>query len=158
VELYLRTANFEVFNPKIEEIRLIRGRRKKLVVPLFPCYIFAKFSPRNFDLIIYTRGVRKILGINGRPTPIRESIIETIKHRVQNNGHILIPENPDTEFELNQGDYVFITDGPLKGFYGIVEYEKPDNRVIILLISLDYQVKVDIYKFLLKKVNPEDIF
>ena len=70
VESYLNLANIEVFNPKIQEIRYIGEKRKKITVSLFPCYVFAKLNPSLFDLVIYTRGVRKILGVNGRPKPL----------------------------------------------------------------------------------------
>lgn len=157
VELYLSSANIEVFNPKIQEIRIIREKRKKVTVPLFPCYVFAKLSPSLFDFVIYTRGVRKILGVNGRPKPIKESIVETIKERINGNNHIYIPENHELEeFQFNRGDYIVVVDGPLKGFVGIVE-KVNSTKAIVMLISMDYQVKAEIHKFLLRKIDPEDL-
>jgi len=155
VESYLNLAKIEVFNPKIQEIRLIRGRRKKVIVPLFPCYVFAKLKPSLFDLIIYTRGVRKILGVNGRPKPIKESIIETIKERINNgNNHVYIPENCEIKFYLNPGDHVLVVDGPLRGFVGIVERAN-GLKAVVMLISMDYQVKAELHTFLLRKIDPE---
>lgn len=153
VELYLSLANIEVFNPKIQEIRYIGEKKKKVTVPLFPHYVFAKLRPNLFDLVIYTRGVRKILGINGRPKPIKDSIIEMIKERINGNNHILVPENYE-EFQLSQGDYVVVVDGPLKEFVGIVERIN-GTKAIVILISMDYQVKAEIHKFLLKKIDPK---
>lgn len=153
VESYLNLANIEVFNPKIQEVRYIGEKRKKITVLLFPCYVFAKLNPSLFDLVIYTRGVRKILGVNGRPKPIKESIIETIRERIRENSYIYVPENYE-EFQLCQGDYVVVVDGPLKGFAGIVERIN-GSKAIVMLISMDYQVKADIPKFLLRKVDPE---
>ncbi|WP_159420976.1 transcription termination/antitermination protein NusG [Candidatus Kryptonium thompsonii] len=155
VELYLSSANIEVFNPKIQEIRIVREKRKKVTVPLFPCYVFAKLSPSLFDLVIYTRGVRKILGVNGRPKPIKESIVETIKERINGNNHIYIPENCTLE-EFCPGDYIVVVDGPLKGFVGVVE-KVSTTKAIVMLISMDYQVKAEIHKFLLRKIDPEDL-
>ncbi len=155
VESYLNLANIEVFNPKVQEIRIIRGKRKKVTVPLFPCYLFAKLNSNLFHLVIYTRGVRKILGVNGRPKPIKESIVEAIKERINGNNHIYIPENCDLEeYEFSQGDYIVVVDGPLKGFVGIVE-KVNTTKAIVMLISMDYQVKAEIHKFLLRKIDPE---
>lgn len=154
VESYLNFAKIEVFNPKIQEIRLVKGKRRKVVVPLFPCYVFAKLRPSLFDLVIYTRGVRKILGVNGRPKPISESIIETIKERINGNNHIYIPENCELELNLHPGDYILVVDGPLKGFVGIVE-KINGSKAIVMLVSMDYQVKAKMHKFLLRKIDPE---
>ncbi len=154
VESYLNLAKIEVFNPKVQEIHLIRGKRKRVIVPLFPCYVFAKLRPNLFNLVIYTRGVRKILGVNGRPKPIKESIIETIKERINGNNGILVPENCEMELHICPGDYVLVTEGPLKGFVGIVERIN-GSRVIVMLISMDYQVKAELHKFLLRKIDPE---
>ncbi|CUT00324.1 transcription termination/antitermination protein NusG [Candidatus Chrysopegis kryptomonas] len=154
VESYLTLANIEVFNPKIKEIRLIRAKKRAITVPLFPCYVFAKLKPTLFDMVIYTRGVRKILGINGRPKPIKESIIETIKERINGNNHIYVPEKCEHEFEICAGDYVVVVDGPLKGFVGVVERAN-SHKAVVLLMSMDYQVKAEIHKFLLRKVDPE---
>ncbi len=153
VESYLNSAKIDVFNPKVQEIHLIRGKRKKVAVPLFPCYVFAKLKPSLFNLVIYTRGVRKILGVNGRPKPIKESIIETIKERITSNNGILVPENYEMEL-LCPGDYVLVVDGPLKGFVGIVDRIN-GLRAIVILISMDYQVKAELHKFLLRKIEPE---
>lgn len=154
VESYLNLAQIEVFNPKIKEIRLIGEKRRKITVPLFPCYIFAKLKPSLFDLVIYTRGVRKILGVNGKPKPIKESIIETIKERINGNDGILVPENYEMGLHLSPGDYVLVTEGPLRGFIGMVERIN-GSRAVVMLISMDYQVKADIHKFLLRKIDPE---
>ncbi|MCS7228977.1 MAG: KOW motif-containing protein [Candidatus Kryptonium sp.] len=156
VELYLNSANIEVFNPKIQEIRIVKEKRKKVIVPLFPNYVFAKLKPSLFDLVIYTRGVRKILGVNGKPKPIKETIIEEIKERVNWNNHIYIPDKPETDSELRPGDYVVVINGPLKGFIGIIE-KINNTRAIVMLISMDYQVKADIHKFLLCKIDPQEL-
>jgi transcriptional antiterminator RfaH len=154
VEAWLNFAKIEVFNPKIQEVRLVKGKKKKIAVPLFPCYVFAKLHPGLFDIVIYTRGVRKILGVNGKPKPIKESVIETIKERLNGNAHIYIPESCLDNFAIKPGDYVLVVDGPLKGFVGIVD--KVNNlKSIVILVSMDYQVKAEVHNFLLKKIDPE---
>jgi transcriptional antiterminator RfaH len=147
VEENLARASVEVFNPKLRRKRLIRGKYERVIRPLFPNYLFAKFDPSlQYHMIKYTRGVSGIVGNRGSPWPVSEDIIEIIKSRMNDEGLIVI--NPD----IKVGDKVEITEGPFKGFIGIFEREMRDSeRIIVLLNTIEYRASLDIEKELLRK-------
>ena len=147
VEESLARASVEVFNPKLRRKRLIRGKYERVIRPLFPNYLFAKFDPSlQYHMIKYTRGVSGLVGNRGSPWPVSEDIIEIIKSRMNDEGVIVI--NPD----IKVGDKVEITEGPFKGFIGIFEREMRDSeRIIVLLNTIEYRASIDIEKELLRK-------
>ncbi|MGD0282920.1 MAG: transcription termination/antitermination NusG family protein [Dissulfurispiraceae bacterium] len=147
VEESLARASLEVFNPKLRSKRLVRGKYEHVVRSFFPNYLFAKFdSHRQYHMIKYTRGVRGIAGNQGSPWPVSEDIINIIRSRMNDEGLIVI--SPD----IKVGDKVEITEGPFRGLMGIFEREMKDrDRIIVLLNTIEYQVRVDIEKELLVK-------
>jgi transcriptional antiterminator RfaH len=79
-ESYLSTRGVEMFNPLMETFALRNGGMNKELKPLFPGYIFGKFDlEQNYPLVRWARGVKKVLGFGGYPTPISEEVIEIIK-------------------------------------------------------------------------------
>ena len=147
VEESLARASVEVFNPKLRRKRLIRSKYERVIRPLFPNYLFAKFDPsRQYHMIKYTRGVSGIIGNRGSPWPVSEDIIDIIKSRMNEEGLIVI--TPD----IKVGDKVEITEGPFRGFIGIFEREMKDSeRIIVLLNTIEYRASIDIEKELLRK-------
>jgi transcriptional antiterminator RfaH len=132
----LHLAGIEVLNPKIKFKKYVRYRLVDVVENLFPCYIFTRFDRVNyFHMIKYTRGVRGFLGdSSGWPFIVDDSIVELIESRT-NNGHVRIEQRG-----ILPGDSVTITEGPLKGLYGILLNEtKASERVMVLLGTLHYQ-------------------
>ncbi len=140
VERLLESAAIEVLNPVIRRRNFYRG--KGLIsdkTPLFPCYIFARFSEYEYRLVKYTRGVRRVVEFGGVPCPISDDIINLIKSRMKGDGSIRIGRN------FKRGERVLIMDGPFKDFVGIFEREIPArDRVIILLNTLEYQAKLEL--------------
>ncbi|HXW68201.1 MAG TPA: transcription termination/antitermination NusG family protein [Dissulfurispiraceae bacterium] len=147
VEESLARASVEVFNPKLRRKRLIRGKYRHVIRPLFPNYLFAKFDPSlQYNMVKYTRGVSSIVGNRGLPWPVSEDIIDIIKSRLNEEGLIVI--TPD----IKVGDKVEITEGPFRGFIGIFEREMKDSeRIIVLLNTVEYRASLDIEKELLRK-------
>ena len=94
VKQLLESAAIDVLNPVIRR-RSFYGE-KGLVsekMPLFPCYIFARFSEYEYRFVKYTRGVRRIVEFGGMPCLISDEIIDFIKSRMKEDGSIKIEIN-----------------------------------------------------------------
>jgi len=52
---------------------------KEIDMPLFPGYLFINSSPENRLKVLNTRGVIRILCVNGSPTPVPNEQTESIK-------------------------------------------------------------------------------
>lgn len=119
--------------------------------PFFPGYGFINFDyPSQYQLVKYTRGVKRIIGNDEGPTPIPEEIIQQIKLR-EINGFIELEKYGGIP-EI--GDEIEIMEGPMKGLRGIFRKELTDKeRVVILLSYVSYQGQLIIEKKKLKKIK-----
>ncbi len=142
VERLFNEGGIKIYNPKyIHEDR---------IKPFFPGYEFIYFDyPAQYQLVKYTRGVKRVIGSQEGPIPIPEEIIRGIKSR-EIDGLIELLKYGD---EPETGDEIEVMEGPLKGLRGIFKKELDDKeRVVILLNYVTYQGKLLIEKKKLKKV------
>jgi transcriptional antiterminator RfaH len=144
---YLSTAGVEMFNPLIETFALRKMGMSKELRPLFPGYIFGKFDlEKNYPLVRWARGVKKLLGLGDYPAPISEEVVRTIKERTDPQGILRVKNR----FEPN--DVVRIKTGPMKDFLGIFErWVSEGERVRILLSLIRYQPTVEIHYSMIEK-------
>lgn len=137
----LRDAGIHVFLPKLKLKRLYRGKRREVIEPLFPCYIFASFLyPEEYSLVRYTSGVRRVVGTSNGPLPVDNGIISMIEARLTDG----IAEIKPPEFK--KGDVVEITDGPFKGLMGIFEREIPRKERALILLDAILKARVEVDK------------
>jgi transcriptional antiterminator RfaH len=142
VEKLFTEGGFTIYNPKYLSENKIK--------PFFPGYEFILFDfPAHYQLVRYTRGVKRVVGVRGIPTPVPEEAILEIKSREVNS---LIEVNKYGQ-EPTVGDEIEVVAGPLKGLRGIFKKElTPKERVLILLSYVSYQAQLVIEKEKLKKV------
>ncbi len=142
VEKIFTEAGFLIYNPKYKH----DGRVK----PFFPGYAFIYFDfPGQYQLVRYTRGVKKVVGTQVGPTRIPEEVLETLKAREVDGLIELLKYGEEPEL----GDEIEVMEGPLKGLKGIFKRELSDaDRVLILLNYVSYQGQLVIERKKLKKI------
>jgi len=123
----------EVFLPLLSASVHRWGKSVKSVVPLFPCYVFARFElDLEYVRVKYAAGVRELVHGGSHALAIPGNIITTLKDRC-GDGPIELPMPP-----LRSGDCVRVTEGPFRGFDAVFErYLSGVDRVAILLSSLE---------------------
>jgi len=141
VEALFREGGFTIYCPK-----QLSERRPK---PFFPGYAFLSFEfPAQYQMVKYTRGVKRIVGNDAGPIPIPEEIVQGIKTREKDG--VIVLEKYGAEPGI--GDEIEVMEGPLKGLKGIFKKEIGDKeRVMILLNYVSYQGLLLIEKGKLKK-------
>lgn len=150
VEVSLRKLQIETLNPRIKIRRLVAKKYRWVHETLFPCYIFAKFDYLQFyNLIRYTRGVKKIVSFGKEPAKCSSDMINIIKMNLVDN-YIIV----DQLERLSDGVKVEIIDGPFAGLVGLFSKDsKASERVYILLETLGKQIRVELDRYRLKAVN-----
>ncbi len=145
---YLSTKGIEIFSPLMETFALRNGRMNKELNPLFPGYIFGKFDlGQNYPLVRWGRGVKKILGLGGYPTPVSEEVIEIIRERLDTQGIAKMTHS------FKNSDVIRIKSGPLRDLLGIFDRWVSDSeRVRILLNLIGYQPAVEMHYSMIEKV------
>ncbi|MBP6909026.1 MAG: hypothetical protein KBC18_01235 [Candidatus Saccharicenans sp.] len=145
VESILTQAGFTVYLPRYSQDSTIK--------PFFPGYLFLKFNyPKEYQKIVFTRGVNKIVGNGQTPVPMGPEIINCLRSREKNGLIELMKygENP------GPGDEILVMEGPLKGLKGVFSRELSDGqRVMILLNYVSYQGSLLIKKNKIKKIKSQ---
>jgi transcription antitermination factor NusG len=146
----LKNKDFEVFLPKAETWSRRKDRRKKIWVPLFPGYIFVQSQLDNYSHhdILKTVGVVRIIGIKGRPRPIPEEEIVSLKLMV-NSGQPVFPHN-----YIKTGDKVTVIDGPLEGVVGtILRPKSKRDKLVVSIPLLQRSIAVEMHEWTVQKIS-----
>lgn len=130
----------ETFCPMIRERRLIRRKMQTVTAPLFPGYLFAKFTLEEaYRKVSFARGVRRVVAFGSVPIPVSEDMIREIQDRLTESNAVL----GNTRFLAKQP--VHIQAGPLGGLEAIFERElSGQQRVVLLLRTLATQWRVNL--------------
>ena len=142
--------SIEVFLPKIQVMSRRRDRRKKILVPLIPGYVFVHTSldPEEYLNIIKTVGVVKLIGFKGKPVPANEDEIQSLMIL---NGTDRTVQNRDY---MKAGDRIRVMEGPLKGLTGFyIGHKGRGNKVVVSIELLNRSLEVDIEDWTLEKLE-----
>ncbi|MCK7514309.1 MAG: hypothetical protein MZV70_66690 [Desulfobacterales bacterium] len=106
--------------------------------PFFPGYAFLRFEfPEQFQMVKYTRGVKRVVGNDDGPTPIPDEIVEGIRAR-ERDGLVVFERYGE---EPAVGDEIEVVEGPAQGPEGRSSARRSatSERVMILLNYVSYQ-------------------
>jgi transcriptional antiterminator NusG len=145
----LSGKSIEAFVPRIQVISRRRDRRKKILVPLLPGYVFVHFDmdPEVYWDIIKTIGVVRMVSFRGEPVPAKDEevaslmILDGTDRTVQNRAFV------------KTGDKVTIMEGPLKGLVGFYLRRKgQSDKVVVSVELLKRSLAVEVEDWALEKV------
>ena len=74
---------FEVLLPTYDTIRQWRDRKKRLSLPLFPCYVFVRSNFERQLQVLTTPGVHFVVMFSGRPAVIPDFEMAAIQKAVE---------------------------------------------------------------------------
>src|SRR5262245_31184873 len=111
----LRDKGYEEFAPSYPSRRYWSDRVKLIDQPLFPGYIFCRFSPQNWLPVLQTPGVVHVISFGGKPAPVDELEMAALRTLVNSS----VPLFPRAFLQV--GRRVLIKRGPLTGVEGILE-------------------------------------
>ncbi|MBX2968287.1 MAG: UpxY family transcription antiterminator [Cyclobacteriaceae bacterium] len=142
--LNLRYAN--AYLPVRKEIRFWSDRKKSILTPLFPGYIFVHLSTKNRFRIFDVPGIIKFVGSNTTPATISDKELNTIR-RLETCGY------PITEDQAEIGTLVKVTGGPLLGLTGRLLLRKGKKRFIVSIESIQKTLCVEVPGCWIEPVN-----
>src|SRR5271169_6138573 len=81
----LEERGVTTFLPLITEVHRWSDRQKSVQMPLFSCYVFAKFVPERSERlrVLRVEGVFGLVGSRGEGAPIPDDQIDAVRHVVQ---------------------------------------------------------------------------
>lgn len=140
---------FESFLPLVKQVRLWKDRKKKVEVPMFRSYLFARFDYKYRYDLLQIRGVVKIVNFRGTPAVVPDWQIEALKKMLEN------PEKMRLETYIRTGEEVEVTDGPFKGMRGAVKTIKGATRLVVTIEGILQSVSVEIDADFAKRITKE---
>jgi transcription antitermination factor NusG len=138
VNQHLETKGFEAYVPTYRVRRRWSDRVKTVTLPLFPGYVFCRFSAGARVPVLNTPGVRGAVSFASQLAHLEENEIERI-HRLAESGLHLEPLAG-----LKTGMQVKIIDGPLCGMHGVLAQVNGTARVVVNVDLLNRAVAVQI--------------
>jgi len=146
----LRRKSIEAFLPKVEVMSRRKDRRKRILVPLLPGYVFVHtdLDPCHYWDIIKTFGVVRIIGVKGKPVPVKEEEIASLQvldgtdRTVRNQAY------------MKSGDRIMIMEGPLKGLSGFyLRHKSKSDKVVVSIELLQRSLAVEIENWSVEKIT-----
>lgn len=137
-ELNLQRWDVEAFCPQFKQVKLIRGKKKTVIAPLFPGYLFSKFDLcTEYRKVVYAHGVTDVVMFGTTPAKVDDEIIEALRARMH-EGFVSLSSQ-----SFKPGETVKIQDGPFKGLLAVFERELTGTqRVAVLLNSVSYKARL----------------
>ena len=146
----LERKTIETFLPRVEVMSRRKDRRKRILVPLLPGYLFVHtdMNPYQYWDIIKTYGVVRVIGIEGKPVPVKDEEIVSLRildgtdRTVRNQAYI------------RRGDKVVIMEGALKGLTGYyMKHKGQSDKVVVSIELLQRSLTVEIENWRVEKIR-----
>jgi|SRR4051812_34893964 len=139
VFVQLKEKQIDAFLPLCRVVHRWRNRTTVTVeLPLFPGYLFVRIPRRNRVDVLSTPGVVSLVGSKGRPWPLSDFEIETLRAGLDHR-------NAQPHPYLVVGEHARIRRGPLLGMEGVLINIKNSLRVVLSIneIAQSFSVEVD---------------
>lgn len=126
----LEQRGFDVYLPMVPRVSDWHDRKKTVLWPLFPGYVFVRFQPVDASKVLAIPGSVQVIGVAGRPAAIPDEEIENVRlfaSRLAETGGEVPSPTPAVEL----GERVLVHAGPFAGVRGVVLEHRGVERVLI---------------------------
>lgn len=139
VEQELLKRGYEIYLPIKQELRQWKDRKRIIEVPLIPSYVFMNIEEKEVWDIVRINGCVKFIWFNGKPCPIPDDQIDSIKLLLAKNVEI-----EQTSINPSSGDLVRIIEGDFTGLVGVFLHKKEKNNFAVRISSLGIDLTITI--------------
>ncbi len=141
---------YAVYLPQVRLMRKRQGRQVAIIEPLFPRYLFIYLDTQkdNWGPIRSTFGVASLVRFGSEPAKVPDEFVAHLKAQEGLEGL-----HEWAESKITVGDRMRVTEGPLKGYEGILLAQSGQDRVMLLLDMLGKEVRTHLST---DKIEPAD--
>lgn len=138
VQSALLKKNVQNYLPLKESLQWWKDRRKKVLFPLFPGYLFIRISLAEKLNVLNTAGVVRLVGTGDGPSTVSIDQIDAIKTLIDNN----VPF--EEEIYSSIGRSVVVRRGPLRGIVGRILEIRGKCRLILSIDIIQRSVSAEV--------------
>ena len=138
----LEQRQIESYLPLIPRERQWKDRKKLVDFPLFPSYVFGRFTLADVHRVLSLPGVATIVRVKSQPIAIPEEDLENIRRFVKAIGESGFEPKP-VPF-VHEGERVRVREGPFRGVVGIVLELRNRGRILVGLEAIGQGMEIDI--------------
>ena len=138
VQSNLEKIGIGAYLPLHQVIRNWSDRKKKLLVPLFPNYIFVHTSSKQRHETFMVKEIIRYVSFDGRPATIRDAVINSLQNVLREKTEINI------EQFVKAGSHVRIIKGPFSGTEGFLIRRNGNTRLLVQIDALQQGISVNI--------------
>lgn len=149
----LPRLGIETYLPLVPRDRVWADRVKQVEWPLFPSYVFARFSLREVGRVLQTPGVATVVRLGGEYVPLAEAEITNIRRFAEAIGHQGWDAVTPVPY-IAVGERVQVVSGPFAGVEGLVLRRRRRNRLLVGLSAIRQGFEVDIPSDHLRALSP----
>jgi transcription antitermination factor NusG len=128
----LKRRGIETYLPSVTRVRQWSDRKKQVISPLFPGYLFVSIfpNPEEYLRVLKARGAVTFISLQpGYPTSVSPEEIQSLKMLIESGEEI------DIYPRFKEGERVRIKRGPLTGAEGVLK-KKEDRYYFLVNIEL----------------------
>jgi transcription antitermination factor NusG len=134
---HLDLRNVESFLPCYETIRLWKNRQRvKVILPLFPTYLFVHIKHHERGKVLQAQGVIQIVGTGRESIPLPDHEIELLRSGVSQ-------KKIEPYRELVVGDKVRLKCGIMQGVQGLLVRKNDSLRFVFTLELINQSASIE---------------
>ena len=133
----LHDTIMDVKVPMEESVEVKNGKKRHVSRKMFPGYVMVKMflTDESWYVVRNTRGVTGFVGPSSKPIPLSDAEVRSMGI-----------ENVRISLDVEVGNNVIVTSGPLESFVGVAEEVNPERQKVRVLVSMfgrDTSVELD---------------
>lgn len=155
--LHLMALGVEADAALAQESRRWTDRIKQVGKPLFPGYIFARFTLTGIALPLSYPGIVSIVRNGGIPVPLRDAEMDAVRRLAAGISITGDPPSTPKYDEIALGNRVRVTSGPFEGLSGVLLEARGKGCVAVHIEAIREVRAVNIDRSMLVRIEDEDL-
>jgi transcriptional antiterminator RfaH len=151
IDATLKREDVTSFLPLQSTIKQWSDRKKKVVEPMFSCYLFVFISQREYYKVLNIPGVIRFVSFEGKAVQIPEKQIKIVKE-IQECRY----EFEEVNYDFQKGNKVKIKFGNLKGIKGELISYNSKKRVLLRIEEINKSLLINVPLNYLELVNSDN--
>jgi len=140
-EANLERQGYSVYYPRLSQSVRRGQRRREMIGPLFPRYLFLNLDEGRQSLkpVHSSFGVSAVVRFGSQYAIVTDAVIDALRERADHQSGL---HRLNAEGCFRPGAPVKVAEGPFEGLCGVFEREEGNERVLILLRFLGHDARV----------------